>query len=372
MELENGDRSRQGTILRTQSHGKILETHFDDPPSYHTRSSSYSVAGSYQDPRPGSYHDPRHNLNNSFPGCETPYISSSVTLPANPDPVGFYHNVSGRMRQPSLRHRRQEEEARHSFARQADLHKSPRTQELEEFAAKFEGYQKQRTRRMASAAMAQPTPMLDQLARETNNQFWLAANPDQLSTLESSLLRLVQRNDSISSRVARGLYNDTELSSSGRESVATVISNSSSDTIKFNERHSSSETLKYYEPGDDTPSEAVRQSHRTGSICDEHFLGHDSNHNTWMSGHNAKRQLYRSHSEAGAREDSNGHVDSTWQRCSYCGAQQPEHHDACPIVADFRQSQDPVSDNMVSTIWIKFNRMCLDWPPCLGPSNAIR
>ena len=33
--------------------------------------------------------------------------------------------------------------------------------ELEEFAAKFEGYQKQRSRRNL-----QPTPMLDQLARE--------------------------------------------------------------------------------------------------------------------------------------------------------------------------------------------------------------
>ena len=302
--------------------------------------------------------------------------SISVQVPANSaDPVGFYHNVSGRMRQPSLRHRRQqEEEARHSFARQADLHKSPRTQELEEFAAKFEGYQKQRTRRMASsAAMAQPTPILDQLARETNNQFWLGAHPDQLSTLESSLLRLVQRNDSISNtRAARGLYTDDLSSSSGRESVATVISNSSSDTIKFNERHSSSETLKYYEPSDETSQgEAVRShgGHRTGSICDEHFLGHDTNHNnTWLS-HGAKRQLYRSHSEAGTRDDVTGHVDpGTWQGCSYCGAGQPQHHDACPMVAEFRQ--DPVSDNnMVSTIWI--TRMCLNWPPCHGPIIAI-
>lgn len=112
-----------------------------------------------------------------------------------------------RIRQPSLRHK---EEARASFARQAELHKSPRTQELEEFAAKFEGYQKQRTRRLA----AQPTPMLDQLARwgkdrvessnsltlrETNNQFWLA-NAEQLSALETNLLRLVQRTDSTRAR----------------------------------------------------------------------------------------------------------------------------------------------------------------------------
>ena len=159
------------------------------------RSASYSTAS----PGDGAGRPRSVNLNNSFPGTETvshtPYISSSVTLPvaAPPDPLGFYHNVSGRIRQPSLRLK---EEARNSFSRQAadlHLHKSPRTQELEEFAAKFEGYQVQRTRRLA----AQPTPMLDQLARETNNQFWLT-NPEQLNSLETSLLRLVQRNDSIS------------------------------------------------------------------------------------------------------------------------------------------------------------------------------
>merc|ERR550532_3223364 len=129
------------------------------------------------------------------------------------------------MRQPGLR---QKEEARNSFARQAELHKSPRTQELEEFAAKFEGYQKQRTRRLAT----QPTPMLDQLARETNNQFWLA-NTEQLSSLETSLLSLVQRNDSR----ARALFSDE--SSSGRESVSTVISNSSSETLRWTETEAS-------------------------------------------------------------------------------------------------------------------------------------
>jgi len=225
---------------RAHNQGKILETHFDEP--YHTRSSSYSnMAHSLQE-KPV-------NLNNSFPGCDTsaPYISSSVTLPAvqRQDDHGFYQNVTGRIRQPSIRHK---DEARSSFARQADLHKSPRTQELEEFAAKFEGYQKQRTRRMA----AQPTPMLDQLARESHNQFWLA-NPDQLSTLETNLLRLVQRTDSISGR-ARTLFSDDN--SSGRESVTTVISNSSSETLKFNEKHSSSETLKYLEgEGSCNPSE---------------------------------------------------------------------------------------------------------------------
>jgi len=225
------ERGVVGNATRAHTQGKVLETHFDEP--YHARSSSYSnMAHSLQE-KPV-------NLNNSFPGCDTstPYISSSVTLPAvqRQDDHGFYQNVTGRIRQPSIRHK---DDARSSFARQADLHKSPRTQELEEFAAKFEGYQKQRTRRMA----AQPTPMLDQLARESHNQFWLA-NPDQLSTLETNLLRLVQRTDSISGR-ARTLFSDDN--SSGRESVTTVISNSSSETLKFNEKHSSSETLKYLE-----------------------------------------------------------------------------------------------------------------------------
>ena len=204
VEAEGG----QGRLARTPSQGQILETHFDSglEAAQHTRSSSYSsMAAASQHPV---------NLNNSFPGYDsTPYISSSVTLPATSSDQGFYQNVSGRMRQPSLRQR---EEARNSFSRQAaelHLHKSPRTQELEEFAAKFEGYQVQRTRRLA----AQPTPMLDQLARETNNQFWLT-NPEQLSSLETSLLRLVQRNDSIStSRARAALFSEQEGStSSGR------------------------------------------------------------------------------------------------------------------------------------------------------------
>ena len=242
------------------------------------RSSSYSMSGE----RPNS----SVNLNNSFPGTDNnaPYISSSVTLPASvPDQAGFYHNVSGRIRQPSIRHK---EEARNSFSRQAELHKSPRTQELEEFAAKFEGYQKARTRRLA----AQPTPLLDQLARETNSQFWLGTNPEQLSTLESSLLRLVQRNDSINTcNRARVLFSDDN--SSGRESVTTVISNSSSETIKLNERHASSETLTRFcdlEPGD----EALLQP-----VCDEAFLGNvpahaqDTIYNSWRHvAHGLNRQ----------------------------------------------------------------------------------
>ena len=317
-------------MMRAHSHGKILETHFDDPPQ-HTRSSSYSVTHSSK--------DRTDNLNNSFPGAEpnVPYISSSVTLPAG-DQAGFYHNVSGRFRQPSLRHK---EDVRNSFSRQADLHKSPRTQELEEFAAKFEGYQKQRTRRLA----AQPTPLLDQLARETNSQFWLQTNPDTLSTLESSLLRLVQRNDSISTRSRGvhqgGLYCDDN--SSGRESVTTVISNSSSETIKFGERHSSCETLTSARYGD-TDTGDIRHERqdreRAHSICDEIYLGqgqtaqHDANYNTWrvrpdtennnnignnigqwqQQGSNNigdsynKRTLYRSHSEAGVTWQDPDHV----------------------------------------------------------------
>ena len=77
------------------------------------------------------------------------------------------------------------------------------------------------------------------LFRETNNQFWLA-NAEQLSALETSLLRLVQRTDSTRHR---GLVSDGDTSS-GRESVTTVISNSSSDTLR-QERHSSSETLRW-------------------------------------------------------------------------------------------------------------------------------
>ena len=333
-------RGGPGLMLRSQSHGKILETHFDDPPQ-HTRSASYSTA-SGDAGRPMSV-----NLNNSFPGTETshtPYISSSVTLPAvsTPDPVGFYHNVSGRIRQPSLRHK---EEARNSFARQADLHKSPRTQELEEFAAKFEGYQKQRTRRMAT----QPTPLMDQLARETaggqaHAQLWQLAHPEQLlqlSTLETNLLRLVQRNTD-SRHTRHNLPSLSDGDSSGRESVTTVISTSSSETVKpsSSERHSSSETLRYCdtEAGDqgETGPETVRS--RTMSICDEMFLGYgqglvpDTNYNSWRlgkqrpdtennngaywdmnGGHQngtVKRTLYRSHSEAGTVLNRNG--GDTW------------------------------------------------------------
>ena len=326
------------------------------------RSASYSTAS----PGDGAGRPRSVNLNNSFPGTETvshtPYISSSVTLPvaAPPDPLGFYHNVSGRIRQPSLRLK---EEARNSFSRQADLHKSPRTQELEEFAAKFEGYQKQRTRRLAT----QPTPLMDQLARETaagQAQLWQLAHPDQLlqlSTLETNLLKLVQRNDS---RHQRHLAAFSDDNSSGRESVTTVISNSSSETVKLgsSERHSSSETLRYCDTeagdtGEAGPHEAVRT--RTMSICDEMFLGHgygqglvpepsvpDNNYNSWRTvkqrsemennnggywdmngGHQngygtVKRALYRSHSEAGTALSRNeawpgdqetlDHAGTTW------------------------------------------------------------
>ena len=163
MPERRGLEAEGGRLGRTHSQGQILETHFDSgpepPQAQHARSSSYSSTG----PGLAERQHASVNLNNSFPGYDTttPYISSSVTLPATSSDQGFYQNVSGRMRQPSVRQR---EESRNSFSRQAadlHLHKSPRTQELEEFAAKFEGYQVQRTRRLA----AQPTPMLDQLAR---------------------------------------------------------------------------------------------------------------------------------------------------------------------------------------------------------------
>ena len=138
--------------------GPPLETHFDSSPQ-HSRSASYSSLGLHAS---DSHRPVAANLNHSFPCTEAAYISSSVTLPVQDNQGSFYQNVSGRMREQGDRVRsRTREEARASFARQAELHKSPRTQELEEFAAKFEGYQKQRTRRLA----AQPTPMLDQLAR---------------------------------------------------------------------------------------------------------------------------------------------------------------------------------------------------------------
>ena len=291
-----------GRISRTHSQGQILETHFDCPP-LHGRSSSYSsMAPALHERQTGA------NLNNSFPGYDsTPYISSSVTLPATSEHQhGFYQNVSGRMRQPGLR---QKEEARNSFARQADLHKSPRTQELEEFAAKFEGYQKQRTRRLAT----QPTPMLDQLARETNNQFWLA-NTEQLSSLETSLLRLVQRNDSR----ARALFSDE--SSSGRESVSTVISNSSSETLRLSERHSSSETLKWTET---EASEAVKD------ISEEEFREwRQVTNNNLQPGH---RSLYRSHSEDWQDPgwpplEVTGHLAAS---CSFCHGRHPDSGERC-------------------------------------------
>merc|ERR1719397_1416895 len=140
--------SSRGQLLEgNSSRGQLLETNFDETPQ-HTRSASYSSMG-LQDTN-GRL--PIGSLNSSFPSADLPYISSSVTLPVSEGQPSFYQNVSGRIRQeqsgfdrilgPNVR---QKEEARASFARQAELHKSPRTQELEEFAAKFEGYQKQRT-----------------------------------------------------------------------------------------------------------------------------------------------------------------------------------------------------------------------------------
>merc|ERR1719266_2178950 len=307
-------RTPSRSMLETSSsRGQLLETNFDETPQ-HTRSASYSSMG-LQDTN-GRL--PIGNLNSSFPSADLPYISSSVTLPVSEGQPSFYQNVSGRIRQeqsgfdrilgPNVR---QKEEARASFARQAELHKSPRTQELEEFAAKFEGYQKERTRRLA----AQPTPMLDQLARETNNQFWLA-NAEQLSMLETSLLRLVQRTDSTR---ARTMVSDGDTSS-GRESVTTVISTSSSETVKWQagerrgcactcncsqprsacscactcqERHSSSETLRWEE--EEGMREAVRRVASTASNGSESNFDWDRSQER-----PARRILARSRSEAGA------------------------------------------------------------------------
>merc|ERR1719341_445695 len=295
--------SRSQLLEANSSRGQLLETNFDETPQ-HTRSASYSSMG-LQDMN-GRL--PVGSLNSSFPSADLPYISSSVTLPVSEGQPSFYQNVSGRIRQeqsgfdrilgPNVR---QKEEARASFARQ----------ELEEFAAKFEGYQKQRTRRLA----AQPTPMLDQLARETNNQFW-SANAEQLSVLETSLLRLVQRTDSTR---ARTMVSDGDTSS-GRESVTTVISTSSSETVKWQagerrgcacscncsqprsacscactcqERHSSSETLRWEE--EEGMREAVRRVASTASN------GSDSNFDWDRSQERpARRILARSRSEAGA------------------------------------------------------------------------
>ena len=104
----------------------------------------------------------------------------------------------------------------------------PPAQELEEFAAKFEGYHAQRRVRLA----VQPTPMLDQLARETGS--WQG-----LTSLESSLLRLVQRTDSLRGESGPGGQGGSQACSSGRESVTTVISTSSSETV----RHGATTTL---------------------------------------------------------------------------------------------------------------------------------
>jgi hypothetical protein len=159
------------------SAGRLLETHFDDnnlggggggigggggggglgPTSaFHVRSTSHSNVmtggGGGSD---GEAVNPAQNLNHSFPGCDNsssnssgPYISASVMLPAREE-LGFYQNLSGRIKQQQQQQQQSGYGSqRSSFSRQGGgdsaLHKSPRTQELEEFAAKFEGYQMQR------------------------------------------------------------------------------------------------------------------------------------------------------------------------------------------------------------------------------------
>ncbi len=149
------------------SAGRLLETHFDDnnlgvgggggggghgpTNGFHVRSTSHSnvMTGGGG----GEAVNPAQNLNHSFPGCDNssssgPYISASVMLPAREE-LGFYQNLSGRIKQQQQQQQQSGYGSqRSSFSRQGGgdsaLHKSPRTQELEEFAAKFEGYQMQR------------------------------------------------------------------------------------------------------------------------------------------------------------------------------------------------------------------------------------
>jgi hypothetical protein len=164
------------------SAGRLLETHFDDnnlgvgggggiggggigglgpTNGFHVRSTSHSnvMTGGGGG---GEAVNPAQNLNHSFPGCDNssnsssgPYISASVMLPAREE-LGFYQNLSGRIKQQQQQQQQQSGygSQRSSFSRQGGgdsaLHKSPRTQELEEFAAKFEGYQMQRRQGLPS------------------------------------------------------------------------------------------------------------------------------------------------------------------------------------------------------------------------------
>ena len=138
--------------------------------------------------------------------------------------------------------------------------------------------------------------------RETNNQFWLA-NAEQLSALETSLLRLVQRTDSTRHR---GLVSDGDTSS-GRESVTTVISNSSSDTLR-QERHSSSETLRW---GGEEEGEVGERGRTQGGELElagglewGRRGGSQGEEGGWGGERGGRRMLYRSHSEAGALTES--------------------------------------------------------------------
>jgi hypothetical protein len=296
-----------------------------------------------------------HSPGQYSPNCDGagetgPYISSSVMLPASSggqpnlqsgsglqqpsqqgghhspkDETGFYQNVTARFRQANVpppasitgfrqssqamsngsinstsysRNSRDEQFNRNSYSRNigsADhlQHKSPKTQELEEFAAKFEGYQKQRSRRN----LQQPTPMLDQLARESqvaagavNFSKWLPASTGdhQLTALETNLLKLVQRNDSFTRRASgsSGVGNGSgcnafsEDSSSGRESVTTVISNCSNETLKYTDRHSSCETLRFSDNGDQQIGGCAEMANNGGDPVDSGVGGDHE----WLGG----------------------------------------------------------------------------------------
>ena len=183
--------------------------------------------------------------------------------------------------------------------------------------------------------------------RETNNQFWLA-NAEQLSVLETSLLRLVQRTDSTrvrcsphpisprpphptspqstsppsppSPHLPRSLLSDGDTSS-GRESVTTVISNSSSETLRNHERHSSSETLRWGE-------EEVEARGR-GRWGEEEAEGRAVRGEEWgeWSERPSRRLLARSRSEAGAALAGDADFGETGRpECERRGPQDPNSH----------------------------------------------
>lgn len=104
--------------------------------------------------------------------------------------------------------------------------------------------------------------------------------------------------------------------SSGRESVTTVISNSSNETLKCHERHSSSETLRWGGE-DEVESRAVR---RQASHGEEAAHGQEWPHEAMWRPQDSdrlassRRLLYRSHSEAGAMASEAGDFNDSFRQ----------------------------------------------------------